>query len=141
MNVTGEMLRTNPERPILKGDVLEECIRACLDCSQACVSCADACLSEPEVQNQRLCIRLNSDCADICDVTARVLSRLHHPDVEVLRAQLAATIASTRACAAECERHAKHMEHCRVCAEACRACEGACEQLLNALPGATEARH
>jgi hypothetical protein len=35
-----------------------------------------------------------------------------------------------RACAVECERHAAHHDHCRVCAEVCRRCEQACGDLL-----------
>jgi hypothetical protein len=45
-----------------------------------------------------------------------------------------------RACAqaceasgAECDRHARHHEHCRICAEACRRCRSACEEVLSAL--------
>jgi hypothetical protein len=36
-------------------------------------------------------------------------------------------------CAEECERHAEHHDHCRVCAEACRRCEEACSALLDAM--------
>jgi hypothetical protein len=38
-----------------------------------------------------------------------------------------------RACAEECECHARHHEHCRLCAEECRRCERACDDLLAAL--------
>jgi hypothetical protein len=33
----------------------------------------------------------------------------------------------------ECESHAEHHEHCRVCAESCRRCEQACNDLLSSL--------
>jgi len=33
----------------------------------------------------------------------------------------------------ECEQHAGHHEHCRVCAHACRRCELACRDLLAAM--------
>jgi hypothetical protein len=34
------------------------------------------------------------------------------------------------ACAEECDRHAAHHQHCRLCAEACRRCKKACDDLL-----------
>ena len=34
-----------------------------------------------------------------------------------------------RACGDECEKHAAHHEHCRLCAEVCRRCEQACRDL------------
>ena len=45
-----------------------------------------------------------------------------------------ACAAACRACGDECERHAQHHEHCRVCAESCRRCEEGCNRLLQALP-------
>lgn len=81
------------------------------------------------------CIRLNLDCAVICDVTGHVLSRQTEPDWGIVRAQLLACVAACQACGAECERHAMHgMEHCRICAEACRRCAEACQRLLSVLP-------
>jgi hypothetical protein len=32
-------------------------------------------------------------------------------------------------CGAECQRHAAHHEHHRICAEACHRCEAACDRL------------
>ena len=34
------------------------------------------------------------------------------------------------ACAEECDQHAEHHEHCRLCAEVCRRCKNACDDLL-----------
>ena len=76
---------------------------------------------------------MNLDCADICEVTGRVLLRQTETDVTVLRAQLEACAAACRACGDECQRHAEGMEHCRVCAESCRRCAEACEKLLASL--------
>jgi hypothetical protein len=36
-------------------------------------------------------------------------------------------------CARECERHAEHHEHCRICGEVCRRCEEACSAVLDAI--------
>jgi hypothetical protein len=79
------------------------------------------------------CIRLNQDCADLCDTTARLLSRHTGTDTTVLRAALEALRAACAACAAECDTHADMHEHCRVCADACRRCEQACTNLLATL--------
>jgi hypothetical protein len=109
-------------------------LRALNDCATACASCADACVAEPDVTPLRAAIRLNLDCAAICVATADVLARRNAPDFEVLRALLHACVVASAACAAECERHAPSVMHCRICAAACRTCEAACRRILAELP-------
>src|SRR5207237_647546 len=107
-----------------------ECVAACLECEQACVACSDACLAEDNVAALRRCIRLNSDCAATCHITARMLSRLFEADPDLICAHLAVC---ARACAtggAECHGHAAHHEHCRICMEACQRCERSCRAAL-----------
>ncbi len=138
MTHIAQMLDTHPRPTNLTGDrqALLDCIEACFDCAQSCTSCADACLGEQEhLPHLVRCIRLNLDCADICEATGRVLLRQTETDVTVLRAQLEACAAACRACGDECQRHAEGMgmEHCRVCAESCRRCAEACEKLLATL--------
>lgn len=133
MHHTQGMISSHPQGGTVNSEALTRCIEACFDCAQACTSCADACLAEADVQELRRCIRLNLDCADVCEVTGRVLSRLTEADPQILQRQLQACATACRACGEECERHAGHMEHCRVCAEACRACEEACNQMLSSL--------
>jgi hypothetical protein len=41
-----------------------------------------------------------------------------------------ACAAACRASGEECERHAHHHEHCRICAATCRRCEQSCSDLL-----------
>ena len=79
------------------------------------------------------CIRTNSDCADICDATGRVLSRHTGYDANIPRAVLQACAQACKSCAEECEKHAEMHEHCRICAEACRRCEDACNRVLSAI--------
>lgn len=80
------------------------------------------------------CIRLNLDCADLCDTTGRIVSRQTAFEAELATAILRACAAACRLCAEECERHAQHgMEHRRVCAEVCRPCEQACNELIAVL--------
>jgi hypothetical protein len=128
-----EMLDTYPaDLGRVDRTALTRCIEACVACAQACTACADACLSEEQVASLAKCIRTDTDCADICEVTARVLSRHTGYDANITRAQLEACAIVCRSCAEECERHA-HMRHCQVCAEACRRCEQACRELLATL--------
>lgn len=136
---TQQMINTHPKASDLDANALTTCINACYECAQSCTSCADACLSEDKVQNLRRCIRLNLDCADICDATGRVLSRQTEPNWDVVRSQVEALARACRVCGDECERHADEHEHCRVCMEACRRCEESCNNLLSQLQGVARA--
>lgn len=127
------MLETYPKSMNLDLTLLARVIETVVECSQVCSACADACLSEDAVADLRKCIRTNLDCADVCDATARVLSRHTGYDANISAALLEACIAACRACGDECEQHAGTHEHCRVCAEACRASEAVCGELLSAL--------
>ena len=69
------------------------------------------------------CIRLDIDCAAICELAAGFVARGSEHAEHILRE--CADICND--CAEECEKHGHHMEHCRKCAEACRACAEACE--------------
>lgn len=133
MLTSEQMIATHPSPPLLDAEALRDCVEACYECVQACTTCADACLAEAGVADLTRCIRLDLDCADVCEVTGRLLSRQAHPDMELLRAQLQACIRACRVCAEECERHREHMDHCRMCAEACRRCEEACRRALASL--------
>lgn len=126
------MLNAHPEPAGSNGEEALRCIKACAVCAQTCTVCADACLSEDDVQALVTCIRLNLDCADVCDVTGTLMTRPSHRDAPALRAQLQACIEICRACADECAQHSG-MEHCRICAEACRECAQACEAMSGAL--------
>jgi hypothetical protein len=129
MQHTSEMIQTHPYESILSSDELAACIAACFDCEQSCTACADACLGEAAVAELVRCIRLNADCADVCNTTGRMLSRQTESEPQVIRAQLEACIAACDACATECERHAELHQHCRICGEACRTCEESCRKL------------
>src|SRR4051812_31339187 len=110
------LLETYPRELSLDANVLARCIEACYACSQACVACADDCLSEQDVTELVKCIRVNQDCADICAAAGRVASRQTAYDPSLTRTIVAACAETCRACADECERHAAHHEHCRICA-------------------------
>ena len=123
-----EMLSSHPQVRGQTDDVLINCIEECYSCAQTCTSCADACLAEDSVKSLTQCIRLDLDCADICNITGRIAARRTGSDEEMIRRMSEACAAACRLCAEGCGKHAKMHEHCRICAEACRRCMSACEQ-------------
>ncbi len=134
MSYAEQMIRTNPSQTQIDQATLAECIRACFDCDQACTACADACLGEGNLEMLLRCIRLDLDCADVCEATGRILSRQAATDPQMLRAVLEACARACRLCGDECEQHGHHgMQHCATCAEACRRCEQACNDVLSQL--------
>ena len=54
-----------------------------------------ACLGESDVLELVRCVRLNLDCADVCDATAGVVTRQTEPDLGVVRAAAFADGAGT----------------------------------------------
>ena len=66
------------------------------------------------------------DCADVCSATGVIATRRTGSNEALIVSMLGTCEQACRLCAVECERHAGHMEHCRICAEACRRCEAAC---------------
>jgi Domain of Unknown Function (DUF326) len=132
--VAKEMLDTHPSPPQIDRDILARCIDECLACLQSCTACADADPAEDDVADMRRCIRLCLDCADVCDATARLLSRQTEYVAATAKAQVGSCWELCAICARECERHADHHEHCRICGETCRRCEQACSAVLDAIP-------
>jgi hypothetical protein len=125
-----EMIDTYPAEINLDRGIIADAVQAMIECAQTCTACADACLSEDQLEQLRKCIRSDLDCADICDTTARVLSRHTGYDANITRAQLQACIQACHSCGEECEAHAGKHEHCRICAQTCRRCAEVCQSLL-----------
>ena len=130
------ILKAHPRPPLADMAALVRCIDECAECAATCTVCADACLAEDDIRELARCIRLCGDCADACVDAGRILSRQTDPDADTQGTALEACLAACRASAEECERHAPHHEHCRICAEECRRCERACGDLLAALASA-----
>ena len=128
-----DVIKAHPKPTSVDHNALLRCIEECLDCTASCTSCADADLAEHDVHEMVRCIRLCLDCADACATTARIVIRQTAPDLRVMRAMVEACAAACQACGDECERHAAHHEHCRICAEVCRRCEQACNDLVAAI--------
>lgn len=97
-------------------------IQTLLDCATACENCAALCLDEKDVTPMAHCIEIDSDCAALCYLTAKLLTR----DSEFAHELLALCEKACRHCAEECSLHTH--EHCKRCTEACRRCEQACHE-------------
>lgn len=94
-------------------------------CSAECMACYNACEQENEKEMFEHCMKLDEECADICELTASLLER-NSPNTDKF---LKLCIELCNLCAAECEKHPH--DHCRNCAAACRSCAVKCK---NALP-------
>jgi hypothetical protein len=131
MHHVTQMLETHPDATT--NDALVRCVEECFACTVMCTSCADACLAEEDVQKLVRSIRLNLDCADVCEATGRMLTRQTSPEQRLALSMLETCAQACRLCAGECGRHAGHHEHCRICAEACRGCEQACKDMRSSI--------
>jgi len=134
MSHARQMLETHPAPAQIDVDALVACIDACFDCAQTCTACADACLVEPDIATLVRCMALCQSCSDVCVATGRLLSRQTEFVPGLVQSILETCRAACRTSGEECERHAHHHEHCRICAEVCDVCAQACDALLRALP-------
>jgi hypothetical protein len=132
MTDTQEILDAVPTGVPLSTATVAAAIDACLRCVQTCTTCANADLAEENVDELRVCAALCITCADVCDVTARVLSRPARWDQFIVHHLLQACIRACENSAEECARHAHHHRHCAICETVCRACTQACVALLDA---------
>ena len=130
MGYARQILASSRVKSPLDSALLGDALDALNDCIQACIADTDADLSEKDLADMVRCVRLCLHCTDVCAATAGVLSRPAEYDPNVVRPLLESCVAICKSCGDECERHARHHEHCRICAEACRRCESACRKLL-----------
>ena len=131
MKTLKQMLRSHPHADLQRDDAYAAVAETLTNCAQMCISCSDACLAEPVyIGALRRCMRTSLDCADVCNVTARLIVRQTETSSELVHAQLHACVLACRVCADECSQHAKAHEHCRICAEICRHGQERCNFLL-----------
>ena len=72
-----EIISTHPQVHGQTNDALIRCIEECYSCAQTCTSCADACLAEDNIKSLTQCIRLDLDCADVCNITGQDRNSSH----------------------------------------------------------------
>lgn len=103
----------------------KNCIDVCYDCAIECKHCEISCLNEADVKMLARCIKLDSDCVAICNLTATMMAG----ESEFINEFLQLCAYACDDCASECEKHS-HMEHCKKCAEACRRCADECRETI-----------
>ena len=108
MSYAQRMAQMNPSTPGFDLAALTACIEACIDRAQACTACADACLGEQDTQMLARCIRLDLDCADLCNATGKIPSRQAASDPAMLRAARQACARACKLCGDECAQHGQH---------------------------------
>ena len=108
---------------------LGDAVHHAMYCAKMALSCADACVAEAMDMSQ--CVRLCSDCADICDTTARLGARRTGSNEHILVEMLELCARACEECAAECEKHDN--DHCRLCATMCRECAADCRRAAESI--------
>lgn len=114
---------------------LEAAILGLYSSAQAATACADGILSANLLRDMTECLRACLDTADVCEATAKVLSRCTGYEASVTGPVLEAAIAVLERCGHECARHASMHMHCRLCSETCLGAAEACRQMLGAVKG------
>jgi hypothetical protein len=127
-----EMIREHPDVQGDFNEALAQAVKHAMYCAAICNACADA--DSAEDMDMRRCVRLCSDCADVCTATYRVATRRTDHNVEVIRSMLETCILACEICAAECDKH--DHAHCQRCAKMCRECADDCKAALVSLKGA-----
>lgn len=138
MSSITKMLEAYPAETGLEPRVLAEAVDKLYECAGVCLACADACTAETDpamIAMSLKCIRTDLDCADICTVAARVITRQTGYDAATTIAVIEAARASLRACEAACDEMAD-MAHCAICADACRGTEALLGRLAERMAGA-----
>lgn len=101
----------------------------CFDCAETCERCVTALLEMGEEDSKghdlTACIKLCRDCADICTLCGRLAAR----GSQFMKSYMTVCAEACEACAAECDKHADHVAHCKACAEACRKCAEECRAM------------
>jgi hypothetical protein len=97
-------------------------IQKLLNCVSECNKCMSDCLNEEDVSMMARCIELNTDCAEICALTASFLAR----NSESADTLLALCGEICQACGDECAKH--EANHCLKCSAICHDCAEACQE-------------
>ena len=125
-------VQSNYETVALKGNFFSEgltddmqiCIQNCQKCVQACEQLIQHCLSMGGLHSETRHIRLLQDCADICDLSARFMSRNSEHHTRTCEACALVCLS----CAQDCERFG-HDEMMKACAHICLANADSCQRM------------
>ncbi|MEU5538884.1 ferredoxin [Streptomyces sp. NPDC020362] len=104
------------------------CAQACTECSRACA--VRASLLDPDGTEHRDRVRrLGIMCAEVCEVTCRMLSEQNRQEEEGIRIQLE----WCRSVCLECAHAFDGQSGAESAAGACRSCAGACTDFMASL--------
>jgi hypothetical protein len=107
---------------------IHEWRNAIVACAQLCDECSDDMIGMDHKGDSELmerCIRLCRECADVCTLTGRWMSRVSPLDQKLY--DFCAEVCDE--CAQACEQHASHHALCGPCGEKCRQCADTCRRM------------
>jgi hypothetical protein len=107
---------------------MRECVDECLNCYTSCEATLVHCLELGGKHAEPDHIRLLTDCARICAISADFMIR--QSDVHMQICGVCAEVC--RRCAVDCERIDPSDKTMKACAEQCRRCAESCEQMAAA---------
>ncbi|MEV6109285.1 hypothetical protein AB0M28_31935 [Streptomyces sp. NPDC051940] len=114
-------------------DLLVRFLEECFGCAQACQECAVVCWTAASALSPEARNRLDVRCAEICERTARLLSRQNSGDGAALRIQLEVCAETCRVTADNTFRPGRMEHRSAQQAASCRRCEVSCRRVLGLL--------
>jgi hypothetical protein len=108
-------------------------VAAVQDCAQAGEDCIEVFVGSEMVEERADIIRVLLNTVDVCEATARVLSRRVGPDRSMTRALVAACWSACHSGREQCGAYLPIHGHARLCDRACRRTERALRELLASL--------
>ncbi|KEI00922.1 four-helix bundle copper-binding protein [Clostridium botulinum] len=108
---------------VVSNQKYQTCIDICLECSEVCEWCSNCCLNEPDPKAMVCCIKLDSDCADMCTLAAKFMAR----DSQFAKQLCSLCAQICKCCGEECAKHPN--DHCKNCANICNRCATECENM------------
>ncbi|MCW2722826.1 hypothetical protein [Pseudonocardia sp.] len=126
MTETLQVIDSAGAGPVPAHAELAAVIDAVRECEQASNACAMAMVEAGGMVAE---VRRALDCADMCDVTERILSRGPATDLNIVGSVVHACVMACQASAAACGPHAAQYEHCRLHSESAKRCAEALQHL------------
>ncbi|MFB6849666.1 hypothetical protein ACFCXS_33065 [Streptomyces sp. NPDC056373] len=130
---TRQLLDSVTNESVLSSEAVAMALDALSACETAVTACAAGMLAQKDADELRASIGRDMDCADVTAATRRILTRRSGHDPALLTAQVEACLIACRRSHDLCAEHARHHEHCRLCAEATGRAADACRDVLGAI--------
>ena len=111
-----------------RNDAMQQCVDACTHCAAVCSETTSHCLEKGGNHAEAAHITLMLDCADVCSLSARLMTRGSTHEADLCR--VCATIC--RDCAESCASVTPSDEMMTRCADICRECADECARMAAA---------